>query len=205
MYEKLYSYENLLVAFEKSSKGKTRKPYVIKFKKNLRENLLKLQEELRTQTYKPKPLKTIIISDPKTRKISKSKYRDRVVHHTLINVIGPVFEPTFIYDSFANQVGKGTLKAIERFHYFKRKVSRNNTLPCYVLKADIKHYFEEINHEILLKILKEKISDEKVIWLIKQILLNSTYESGGGANAFGNASWKPYLTMVWEYLSRQIR
>lgn len=102
MYEKLCSYENILLAFEKSSRGKTRKPYVIKFKKNLNENLLKIQEELKNQTYKPKPLKTVIIGNPKTRKISKSKYRDRVVHHILINIIGPIFEPTFIYDSFAN-------------------------------------------------------------------------------------------------------
>lgn len=201
MYERLCSYENLLSAFEKSSKGKTRKCYVIKFKKKLRENLLKLQEELKSQTYEPKPLKTIIISDPKTRKISKSKYRDRVVHHVLINVIGPIFEPTFIYDSFANQVGKGTLKAIERFNYFKRKVSKNNTLSCYVLKADIKHYFEEVNHEILLNILNERISDEKVIWLIKQILSNTPYKSGGGRTPSRHAFRKSHIAMVWEYLS----
>lgn len=200
MYKKLCSYENILSAFEKSSKGKTRKHYVIKFKKKLKENLLKLQEELKNQTYKPKPLKTIVISDPKSRKISKSKYRDRVVHHILINIIGPIFEPTFIYDSFANQVGKGTFKAIERFHYFKRKVSKNNTLSCYVLKADIKHYFEEINHEILLNILKEKIFDERVIWLIKQILSNHSVEWGGRTPP-RHASWKLYFTMVWEYLS----
>ncbi|NCO11551.1 hypothetical protein GW924_03020, partial [Candidatus Pacearchaeota archaeon] len=64
---------------------------------------------------------------------------------------------------------------------FKRKVSKNNTLACYVLKADIRHYFEEVDHEILLSILKRKIKDEKIVWLIKQILANTT-ASGGGAN-----------------------
>ncbi len=180
MYEKLYSYDNLIAAYKKARKGKTKKPYVIAFEENLELNLLKLQEELKTQTYQPKPLKTFIIHEPKTRTISKSKFRDRIVQHALINIIGPIFEPTFIYDSFANQIGKGTLKAIERFDYFKRKVSKNNTRPCYVLKADIKHYFEEVNHEILLKILREKISDEKIMWLIDQILSNSSKMGGGG-------------------------
>jgi retron-type reverse transcriptase len=173
MYEKLCSYENLFLAFKKARKSKTQKPYVIKFERELNNNLLRLREELISQTYKPKPLKNFIIRDPKTRKISKSRYRDRVIHHALINIIGESFERQFIHDSFANQIGKGTLNAIEKFNYFKRKVSKNFTKKCYVLKADIKHYFEEVNHEILLNILKRKIKDEKVIWLINQILSNS--------------------------------
>ncbi len=178
MYEQLYSTENLNSAFKKARKGKTTKHYVIKFERNLKENLLKLQEELRSQTYKPRPLKTFILRDPKTRKISKSKFRDRVIHHALINIIKPLFQPSFIYDSHANQIGKGALKAIQRFDIFKRKVSKNNTRTCYVLKADIKHYFEEVDHNVLLSIIQKKVNDERVIWLIKQILANSS--SGGG-------------------------
>lgn len=115
---------------------------------------------------------TFILRDPKTRKISKSAFRDRVVHHALCNIIVSIFEPTFIYDSHANKINHGTLKAIQRFDLFKRKVSKNNTRICYVLKADIKHYFQEVNYEILLKIIKRKIRDKKVIWLIKKILEN---------------------------------
>ena len=177
MYNKIYSYENLLHAFKKARKGKTKKRYVKRFGKNIKENLLKLQKELTTQTYKPKRLKTFILRDPKTRKISKSAFRDRVIHHAVINIIGQIFEREFIYDSHANQIGKGTLKAIERFDKFKRKVSKNNTKTCYVLKADIKHYFDEITHNILLSILRRKISDEKVIWIVTKILRNA----GGGA------------------------
>jgi retron-type reverse transcriptase len=89
-------------------------------------------------------------------------------------------EKNFIYDSYANQIGKGTLKAIERFNYFKAKVSRNFTRNAYVLKADIKHYFEEVSHNILLEILRRKIKDEKVIWLVEQILTNLPSSRGGG-------------------------
>jgi len=170
MYNNIISLENLLTAFEKARKSKTKRRYVKRFQKNLKENLAKLQNELVNQTYELHKLKTFILRDPKTRKISKSAFRDRVVHHALCNYIVPIFEKTFIYDSYANLIGKGTLKAIERFDYFKRKVSKNNTKICYVLKADIKHYFDEIDHEILVNIIKKKISDEKVIWLIQKIL-----------------------------------
>ncbi len=172
MYSILCSYENLLEAYLKARQGKTQKHYVLAFEKDLDKNLKQLQTELITQTYEPKPLKTFIIRDPKTRKISKSRFRDRIIHHALVNIIGPLFQKSFIYDSHANQIGKGTLKALQRFDTFKRKVSKNNTNPCYVLKADIKHYFEEVDHRILLTILKRKIVDEKVLQLIEKIVTN---------------------------------
>ena len=172
MYEEICSIGNLVYAFQKAKKGKTKKRYVKRFKKDFRENILRLREELISKSYRPYPLKTFIIRDPKTRKISKSTFRDRIVHHALINVIKPLFEGSFIYDSHANEIGKGTLKAVERFDKFKGKVSRNNTRECYVLKADIKHYFEEINHDILMDILKKNIKDEEVLWLIKLIIHN---------------------------------
>ena len=170
LFSELCSFENLTLAFRKAKKRKTKRRYVKRFQRNLKENLTKLQEELTNQTYQPCELKTFILRDPKTRKISKSAFRDRVVHHALYNIIVPIFEKGFIYDSYANQIGKGTLKALQRFDEFKRKVSRNNTRECYVLKADIKHYFEEIDHQTLIEIIKRKIKEEKVIWLIEKIL-----------------------------------
>jgi len=170
LYNAIYNRENLIKAWQNAKKGKTKRRYVKRFKRNLRHNLLKLKEELENQTYEPCLLKTFILRDPKTRKISKSAFRDRVVHHALCNLIVPIFEKSFIYDSHANQIGKGSLKALERFDVFKRKVSKNNTKECYVLKADIKQYFERINHETLITIIKRKIKDERVIWLIEKIL-----------------------------------
>ncbi len=172
LYEKIYSYNNLILALKKARKGKAKKPYVIEFEKNLIKNLLKLQKELKEQTYKPFPLKTFILRDPKTRKISKSEFRDRIIHHALVRVIAPIFDKTFIYESCANRKGKGNLFGLERFKQFQRKVTKNNYRIAFCLKADIKHYFQEVNHNILLKIIKRKIKDWKVIWLIKQILKN---------------------------------
>ena len=196
LYEQICSMNNLANAWKEARKGKTKKLYVIEFEKDLRKNLLQLREELLNQTYKPKPLVTFILRDPKTRKISKSSFRDRIVHHAIVRVIEPIFEKRFIYDSCANRKGKGNLFALQRFYEFMKKVSENgdclnnkfhdtNFVFGYCLKADIKHYFQEVDQEILLNIVRRKITDERTIWLIKQILQNvSVNRGGGGANDF---------------------
>ncbi len=186
LWDQLCSYENLESAFRKARRSKTKKLYVLEFEKNLAENLLQLRNELLLHSYTPRHLKTFILQDPKTRKISKSEFRDRVIHHALCNVIEPIFDRSFIYDSYANRTGKGTLKAIQRFDSFKKKAGRNNKLKVFVLKADIKHYFDTVDHEVLLNIIKNKIKDEKVIWLIKKILSNYHLNEEGKGMPLGN-------------------
>jgi len=199
LWNELCRYDNLYLAYKKARKHKTTRGYVIEFEKNLENNLLLLRSELLLHSYAPKPLVNFVIRDPKTRKISKSDFRDRIIHHSLCNIIEPIFEKSFIYDSYANRIGKGTLKAIQRFDYFKRKVSRNNTKKCYILKADVKKYFENIRHDILLNVIRKKIADEKVLWLIKRILAN---QCGGGRCKERNAPWKPDFPIFRECLSQ---
>jgi len=182
LYKQICDYENLFLAYKKARKGKTKKRDICEFEVGLRENIYVLHLELKNQTYSPKPLVTFILRDPKTRKISKSDFRDRIVHHAIINVIGPIFEKSFIYDSCANLVDKGTLFAIKRLDYFKRKVTHNLKSDAFCLKADIKHYFQEVDLEILMSIIKRRITDDKVLWLIEQILANSA--NGGGRTTF---------------------
>jgi RNA-directed DNA polymerase len=186
VYKEICSIENLEYAFKRARKGKTKKQYVIDFEENLSENLLQLRTELLMHTYKPRPLKTFILRDPKTRKISKSAFRDRVIHHAICNLIEPVFDKCFIHDSFANRIRKGTTNAIKRFDLFKRKVSQNHTIRCYVLKADIKSYFDTVKHDILIKLLERKIKDERLIWLIKTILYNHNTTISGRGMPLGN-------------------
>jgi RNA-directed DNA polymerase len=178
LYSEITSLKNLILAWKKARKGKTKKDYVKNFEKNLTSNLKLLHNELNFQTYNPEPLKTFVICDPKTRKISKSAFRDRIVHHALCQIIEPIFDKTFVYDSCANRVEKGTLFALKRFEQFKRQVTDNLSKKAFCFKGDIKHYFQEVNQEILLEIIQRKIKDEKVIWLIKQILNNFEKEKG---------------------------
>jgi RNA-directed DNA polymerase len=164
LYSKLCSYDNLILAWKKARKRKTLKNYVIDFGSNLDENLKQLKHELETLTYSPAPLTTFIVKDPKTRRISASHFRDRVVHHAICNIAQSIFEKDFIYDSFANQKNKGTHGAIKRAKHFMRKVKmpenivqgrgqlllRKRNRNSYALKADIRHYFDTVDREILL-------------------------------------------------------
>jgi len=173
LYEDIYDLNNLFLAYKKAKKGKSKKDYVIEFERTLFENLRQLHEELKNQTYSPKPLKTFVLRDPKTRVISKSDFRDRIVHHALVRILEPIFDKMFIYDSCANRKEKGNLFALQRFDKFKRKVTNNLKSEGFCLKADIKHYFREVNHEILLKLIERRIEDKQVLWLIEKILENS--------------------------------
>ncbi len=205
LYQNLISLSNLFLAYKKAKKGKSKKPYVLEFIKDLPKNLKDLNLELSSQTYRPKPLTTFIIRDPKTRKISKSDFRDRIIHHALVNILEPIFDKSFIFDSYANRKTKGTLKAIQRFDKFKRKVSKNNTINCYVLKADIRHYFENVDHEILIKIIKRKVKDEKIIWLIKQILNNFNSETIGKGMPLGNLTSQFFANVYLNELDKFIK
>ena len=172
IFDKIISLENLELAYKKARKGKTKKDYVIEFESNLKENVLQLHTELKNETYKPEPLKTFTLRDPKTRVISKSAFRDRVIHHAICNIIESIFDKTFINECCANRKGKGNLYALSLFDKYKKKVTNNNTKTAFCLKADIRHYFFEVNQEILLNILRRKIKDERTINLINKILKN---------------------------------
>jgi retron-type reverse transcriptase len=203
LYSQVYNISNLLLSWRKARKHKTKKPYVIEFEKNTIENLFQLQKELIEEIYFPKPLITFILRDPKTRKISKSAFRDRIIHHALVRIIEPIFDKSFIYDSCANRKGKGNLFAIKRFDKFKRKVTNNLHSGSFCLKADIRHYFEEVDHEILLGIIKRKISDEKVIMLIEKILNNLPQRQigGGGQSKFGQKRGMPLGNLTSQFFA----
>ncbi|HEX9971516.1 MAG TPA: reverse transcriptase domain-containing protein [bacterium] len=163
MYEKLISWDNLLLAYNNASKGKRGLANVAVFEHRLEDNLVQLQDELRCHTYQPGAYDSFYIHEPKKRLISAAPFRDRVVHHALCNIIQPVFEPSFIVDSYANRIGKGTHRALTRCQNFARQYR-------YVLQCDIRQFFPSIDHEILRSILARKISDEQVLWLIDKII-----------------------------------
>jgi retron-type reverse transcriptase len=163
MYPQLYSWDNLLLAYQKAAKGKRGHPPVAAFEYRLEDNLLQLQRELKTQTYQPGEYHSFYIHDPKKRLISAAPFRDRVVHHALCNLIEPLFERSFISDSYANRIGKGTHKALDRAQEFARRFR-------YVLTCDVRQFFPSIDHAVLFEILKQKISDESALWLAEQIL-----------------------------------
>ncbi len=166
LYPQIIEFENLFLAAHKAQKGKRFQDNVLKFNYILEQELINLQNELTSKTYQPGTYTTFYIHEPKHRMISAAPYRDRVVHHALCNVITPIFESIFIYDSYANRIQFGTHRALERFTEFARS-SR------YVLQCDIKRYFPSIDHEILKNLLRRKIKCPNTLWLIDKIIDNS--------------------------------
>ena len=168
MYAQLTSWDNLLLAYRRASKGKRSQPGVAAFEYRLEEHLLALQKALRTHTYCPGRYTHFFIHEPKRRLISAAPFRDRVVHHALCNLIEPVFERTFVADSYANRRGKGTHRALQRVQDLARHYP-------YVLQCDLRQFFPSVDHAILRGILARKLTDNDVLWLIDRIL-----ESGRG-------------------------
>ena len=165
LYPKIASFQNLLKAARLAQRCKRFKNPVVQFNFFLERELWRLQSELTEKRYEPGPYRHFTIYEPKQRIISAAPYRDRVVHHAIHNVLEPIFEPTFIYDSYATRKGKGTHAAIDRFQEFAKK-------NAYVLKCDIRKYFPSINHQVLTGLIKRKIVCSDALWLI-QMVLNS--------------------------------
>lgn len=144
--------KDLYTAYFKARKHKINKPYQIKFEKRLEENITSLCEDLWSRTYKPMPSQCFIISDPKKREVFAADFRDRIVHHLYYDYVHEIFERTFIQDSYSCIKHRGTHYGIKRMEMHIRQESQNYTIPCYVLKLDIRGYFMHINRYKLLQI-----------------------------------------------------
>jgi len=165
LYPRITAFSTLLAAFRKASKGKRYRPDVLAFGSNLEGELFRLQHELQSFTYVPGPYHQFTIREPKPRLVSAAPFRDRVVHHALMAVIGPPLERHFISTSYANRKGYGTHRALHRFH----RACREHT---WVLQADIRLYFPSIDHSALLAQLEEGIACPGTLWLLGVILAN---------------------------------
>ena len=168
-YKDIISTENMLLAWKEFLVGKKNKQDVQEFSLRVMDNILQIIQELATKSYSHGSYQAFNISDPKPRNIHKASVRDRLLHHALYRKLYPFFDRTFIADSYSCRVGKGTHKAMNRFHSFFRKVSRNNTRTCWVLKCDIRKFFASVDHMVLASILKLYIPDEDILWLLGKI------------------------------------
>ncbi len=170
-YADVVSLENLLEAWEEFSVGKCARKDAQAFELRLMEHLISLHTELITKSYRHGTYEAFKVNDPKPRDIHKASVRDRIVHRALYRVLSPFFDTLFIADSYSCRTDKGTHRALRRFEVFARKVSRNQTKTAWVLKGDIRKFFASIDHGILLlDILRERIVDEDILWLLGEVV-----------------------------------
>lgn len=165
LYPRITSFSTLLAAFRRASKGKRYRPDVLTFGAELEKELFHLQHELLSFTYVPGTYRHFMIREPKPRLVSAAPFRDRIVHHALIAVIGPPLERHFIPTSFANRKGYGTHRALRRFH----RACREHR---WILQADLRLYFPSIDHRLLINQLEQRIACPGTQWLLRAILVN---------------------------------
>lgn len=185
LWLRITAFENLVAAAHQAGLGKRFRDNVLHFNYFLESEIIALESELKNQTYCPGPYRAFEIFEPKRRLISAAQYRDRVVHHALCQVIAPIFERTFIADSYANRVGFGTHKALKKFTSLLKK----NT---WVLQCDIRKFFPSIDHEILKIIIRKKIKCRETLWLLDTILDTSNEQEPAACYFPGDDLFTPY-------------
>ena len=177
-YYEALTFEKLLDAHKKSRKGKGYRREIIEFNLKQEEYLMWLLERLQTKKYKHGGYATFYVREPKLRKIEKSKYIDRIVHRWVVdNFLEPAFVPQFVSTSFACIKNRGMHKSCLYVQNTMKHCKRiwNN---YYILKMDVAKYFDNIDKEILFKIIKRKIKDKDILWLIEEILYSQKRPKG---------------------------
>lgn len=203
IFEKIVTFENLLLASRNAVRGKKDKKAVASFCFHIENEVLALQSELLNRTYKPRPFIQFEVREPKVRKICSSDFRDRVVHHAICNLIEPIFESKSIYDSYACRENKGAHLAVKRCQQYTRKFG-------YYLKCDIRKFFESIDHEILRSMLQRTFKDPQLLSLLSVIIDHRVdgNEPGKGL-PIGNLTSQHfanyYLSLLDHFLKERLR
>ena len=166
-------------AFQKANKGRRWRAEILSFTRNIIYNLVLVRSELLKQSYIHGNYYSFIVNDSKKRIIKAASFKDRIVHHALCNIIEPIFEKSFIYDSYACRKGKGVHKAILRLQHFLRLSSEGlNGKKFFCLKCDISKFFDNVDHNVLKQIIHKKISSPGVLWLIDLIIDSHNEQKG---------------------------
>jgi retron-type reverse transcriptase len=210
LFEEIVSFANLDQAFQQASRTRRFRSDVLAFKQDLEANLFELQRELREGSYRTGAYRIFFVHEPKKREIFALPFRDRVVHHALMNVLSPILERTFIPDSYACRVGKGTHRAVERLTLFLRRAQRRWG-EVYCLKADIRQFFPSVNHHVLMSLLRRKLKCRRTLMLLHEIIFSNgdQWEPESRNLPIGNltSQWfcNYYLTMLDHFIKHELR
>jgi len=168
LYGKIISIENLQRADEKARCGKSHTYGVRVHDKNREANILALHEALLTKTFKTSPYDIFTMHEPKERIIYRLPYYpDRILHHAIMNVLEPVWVKTFTHNTYSCIKGRGIEGCARRVEWLIKSYENR---PLYCLKIDIKKFYPSIKHHVLKRIVRRKIKDNDLLWLIDEII-----------------------------------
>jgi len=168
LYEKIISVENLRLADEKARRGKTHSYGVKVHDKNQQQNILALHEALKNKTFRTSKYDVFTVYEPKERVIYRLPYYpDRIVHHAIMNVLEPIWTKVFTYNTYSCIKGRGIEGCARQVDRIIKDFGGRN---LYCLKIDIRKYYPSIDHEVMKQIIRRKIKDRDLLWLLDEII-----------------------------------
>ncbi len=199
LFERVATFENLLLAARKAAMGKRDRPAVAHFEFHLERELIALQAELIRGGYAPGAFFNFEIRDPKRRAICAAPFRDRVLHHGLCNILEPFFERRLIHDTYACRPGKGAHAAIERAQRFARRYR-------YFLKCDVRKYFQSIDHAVLKALMARLFKDAPLLDLLERIIAHGPPGAGPGKGLpIGNLTSQHFANLYLGELDHHLK
>ncbi len=202
------SIEDLFNAWKVFRKGKRSKTDVARFELNLEENIFRLHDDIVSGKWKPEPYLEFYVQDPKLRKIHKASVRDRVLYQAIYQKLYPIFDPVFIHDSYSSRDFKGTHKGVERFDEFARKATKNYRNRAFVLKCDIRKFFDSIDHQILLDLTKRRCNEGELFSFLVQIIKSFEHSPGKGlplGNVTSQICANIYMNELDQFVKHELR
>jgi len=192
------------VAWLEFRRGKRTKPDIQQFEFALEDNIFQLHDEFVSGVYRHGAYTPFTVNDPKPRRIHKASVRDRLVHHAVFRILYPIFDRSFIFDSYSCRIRKGTHSAVRRMRLFAMKMSENNSRDFLVLKCDVRRFFDSVDHDILLSLIRRKISDVNALKLIT-IILESFHKTPGVGIPLGNITSQLFANIYLNELDRFVK
>ena len=154
----IFRLENIYEQYLLCRRNKRNTINALKFEQNCECEVIDLYNDLQQRHYLPSRSIAFVVDKPKLREIIAADFRDRVVHHVLVNFLESIYESIFIYDSYACRINKGVHKAIKRVQHFSRQLSSQSEGEIYSLKMDVKNFFMHIDKQILYNLIYKKLN-----------------------------------------------
>ena len=208
LYSTIISRENLFIAWREFQRGKKNKKDVLEFTLEYEERLLALHQSLVDFSYVHGKYHAFMVCDPKQRNIHKAPVCDRVLHHAIHRILMLIFDQSFIFDSYSSRKNKGVHVARKRFEAFAWKLSQNNTKTVWVLKCDIRKFFDSVSHRKLLELLARKIHCKRTLNLLEKIITSYRGEQGRGiplGNLTSQLFSNVYMDPFDQFMKRELR
>ena len=194
LFDSVLDMENLRLAFWKASRGKRAREDQRAYAADLDAELARLRRGLADGTYPVGVYRRFTVYEPKERVVCAAAFRERVLHHALMNVLEPWIEKWLVFDTYACRKGKGQLAAVGRALGFARKYR-------YFLTCDVRKFFDSVPHAGIESMLRRKVKDEMMVWWLMRIV--GTYATAPGRGLpIGNLTSQHLANLYLDGLDR---